>query len=256
MPIKQVSFACICHSLTGGRTLDSKMRPRIFFFYFTFAVAVQSSPVANVRAADGTINTDYVYKLGREAVKPKQTSEQLEIHDIFKIEDLIECYKGHGLDAGNLPNIEDISKQEKDTIFNSCNPLFNVPIIALKNTDGLDQHHLARHQDDSTNLQKEKRSLSRSSGRKATGTRKSRVDQVEAYPPSVGGSASRPIEVLVSFDGVDIVSEVLRLQFLFMNTFFSSLSGCIENEEIETSLCLLDSLSSAFSVLSFELGDK
>ena len=192
------------------------------------------------------IDTDYVYRVGKEAMKLDSASDEL--HNMFQIEEIMQCYKKHGLDPGNLPDVEEISKSSKTTIFNSCNPFFNVPIIALKRND-LNQPLFSRQQNRAKH--QEKRSLSRSHD---TETKKMTKDTGSTtVQPS--DSAKIPIEVLISFNGIDIVNEILRLHFLFLNTFFSSLSGCIESEVVELSMCLLDSLSTAFSVLAIELGD-
>ena len=229
------------------------MKQTVLFIFISFGLVnsiLEKSSKRNHELDErrNLIDTDYVYDVGKRAMKFDFESEQL--HNMLHIEELIECYKKHGLDSGNLPNIEGVSDVEKIAIFNSCNPIFNIPIIALKQRNFLkNEENRAWHQ--------EKRSLSRSSHTKT----KSMIKDTSVYPPSSvltqpGGSAASPIEVLVSFDGIDIVKEVLRLQFLFMNTFFSSLSGCIESEVIQLSMCLLDSFSTAFSVLAIELGQN
>ena len=236
------------------------MKKAIVFILVAAAVAVDSVPVDTIHenaAPDGLsskIDTDYVYRVGRDAMKSDLVGEEL--HNMFKLEELMDCYKKHGLDAGNLPNVDDIDNAGKIAIFKSCNHLFNVPIIALKSKH-LDSKQ-EMQQDVRLNHKLEKRSESRS-GRTFTTkrTKMTKTSVANAYPPTMyapTGSASQPIEVRVSFDGINIVTEVLRLQFLFLNTFFTSLSGCIETEDIETSMCLLDSFASAFSVLSIELG--
>lgn len=234
------------------------MRLIVYFILVTSALVVHSIPVETSeehREPDGMsekIDTDYVYHAMRS------DPEAEELRSMFKIEELVECYKNHGLDPGNLPNVEDISKEGKKIIFNSCNPLFNVPIIALKSKN-LDRH-LARHWDGRENHIQDKRSESNPTNPLTPrSARMTKRPLNQPHSPSAAvyapiSPASQPIEVRVTFDSVKIVSEVLRLQFLFLNTFFSSLSGCIESEE--TSKCLLDSFSSAFSVLSIELGDN
>ena len=230
------------------------MRKTIVFILVTAAICVDSIPAAIIYERDvqhepsSKIDTDYVYRVGSEAMKSDLIGEEL--HNMLKMEELIECYKSHDLDPGNLPNVDDIGNADKMAIFKSCNHLFNVPMIAL---NGKDVN--GKQQDVRRNPRLEKRSSSRSGRRKATRMTKTRANK--AYLPSLypSGSASQPIDVRVSFDGINIVTEVLRLQFLFLNTFFTSLSGCIETEDIQTSMCLLDSFSSAFSVLSIELGN-
>ena len=162
------------------------------------------------------------------------------LHELLSIEELTECLKKHGLNPKSLPNVEDIGAFEKNVIFNSCNPLFNVPIVSLRSKPLSDP--IVKHEDG-----KKKRSLSRTNHR--TVSRKHGTDAND-----IQGSAIDPLEVLVTFDHMDVISEVLRLQFLFLNTFFSSLSGCIESEDVKFSSCLLESFSNAFSVLSIELG--
>ena len=217
------------------------MRLTIVVFFVASSVYLIPANAREIDRESDTINTDYVYKLGREATESK------DLQQLLKIDELINCYKEYGLDPGNLPNVEDISKDRQTIIFNSCNHLFNVPIIALKK-QGL-YHHTTTHQDNRASHSRSRRSHSIS---RHTKTRKTYIDPTTV--PS--GSASQPIEVVVRFDGFNIVREVLRLQFLFLNTFFSSLSGCIEDDEVETSMCLLNSFSSAFSVLSIELSDN
>ena len=162
--------------------------------------------------------------------------ESKNIYDMFNIEQLVQCFKKHGYDPSNLPNIEDISNVMKEVIFKSCNPLFNVPIVALKHKNQLSRV-------------REKRFLSRTS-RHTMGTKQ------KTGAAGNQGSAARPLEVLVTFDDINVIREIVRLQFLFLNTFFSSLSGCIESEDVDLSVCLLEAFSNAFSLLTIELGEN
>lgn len=163
-----------------------------------------------------------------EALKSNPDGKKL--YDVFKIKDLLQCFKEHGFDQSNLQYTEDVSYM-KEIIFKYCNPLVNVN---------------NQHQDES--LEKEKRSLSRSS-RRTMGSK-------QGVSAGSQGSATSPLEVLVTFDHIDVIKEFARLFFLFLNTFFSSLSGCIESGDVDLSICLLEAFSNAFSVLTIELGEN
>lgn len=166
-----------------------------------------------------------------EALKSNPDGKKL--YDVFKIKDLLQCFKEHGFDQSNLQYTEDVSYM-KEIIFKYCNPLFD----ALQSNN--------QHQDES--LEKEKRSLSRSS-RRTMGSK-------QGVSAGSQGSATSPLEVLVTFDHIDVIKEFARLFFLFLNTFFSSLSGCIESGDVDLSICLLEAFSNAFSVLTIELGEN
>ena len=163
-----------------------------------------------------------------EALKSNPDGKKL--YDVFKIKDLLQCFKEHGFDQSNLQYTEDVSYM-KEIIFKYCNPLVNVN---------------NQHQDEG--LEKEKRSLSRSN-RRTMGSK-------QGVSAGSQGSATSPLEVLVTFDHIDVIKEFARLFFLFLNTFFSSLSGCIESGDVDLSICLLEAFSNAFSVLTIELGEN
>ena len=209
------------------------------FFVLFILISVEGISLTNkeqeqdvVRESDDAEHN--LFNVWKEAMIYNPEGKKL--YDMFNIEELVQCFKKHGFDPSNLPNIEDISNVGKEVIFNSCNPLFNVPIIALQYKSKNIQH-----------LEKEKRSISRSS-RHTMGTKQ------DKYAAGNQGSAARPFEVLVTFDHIDIITEIVRLQFLFLSTFFSSISGCIESEDIDLSVCLLEAFSNAFSLLTIELG--
>lgn len=216
-------------------------------------VVVYSFPVDELKTSDREIDNDAAHEKGTEEMKYDPEDEDLYM---FKLKELVECYKKQGLDPGNLPNIKDISEEDQKDIFDSCNHFFNLPVIAIVNSG----HH-SRHQDDELNHRQEKRSSTRTNHRTSKTTRMTKTTMDETnQPPTIiltpNINPSQPINVRVTFAGLNLIREVLRLQFLFLNTFFSSLSACISTEDVEISMCLLDSFSTAFSVLSIELSEN
>ena len=152
---------------------------------------------------------------------------------MFKIKEMMECYQLHGLDPFSLPTINNISTELKFTIFDSCDPFFYVPFIGIK------ANQYVIHQE------RVKKSPPPRPGKSRASTP---IPSIPTYSPIVN--------VNVMLNGLDLVNEVLRLQFLFLTTFFSGLSGCIETEGIENSVCLLQSLSNAFATLTLELEEQ
>lgn len=215
---------------------------------------MHSFPVEH-KTSDREIDSNAAYQKGTKEMKYDPEDEDL---NMFKLKELVECYKKQGLDPGNLPNIEDISEEDQKVIFDSCNHFFNLPAIAVVNSG-----HQSRFQDNELNHRQEKRSQTgtRTNRRTPKTTRMTKTQTDETNPPPTiiptpNTSPSQPINVRVTFDGLNLIREVLRLQFLFFNTFFSSLSACISTEDVEISMCLLDSFSTAFSVLSIELSEN
>ena len=222
------------------------MRQLIIAVLAASVLAVYSFPVDNLK---------------QDAVKSDTASNKF--LSMFKIGELIECYKKHGFDPTNLPGVKEMSAESRNIIFNSCNPLFNVPIIGLQNNNSSlnSDGPLKRHRDDEMIHSRKKRTNNKSPRSrqpltpKATRMAKTpRSNPPAANPPQPHPYS--PLEVHVVYDGVNVVSEILRLHFLFLNAFFSSLSGCIETEGKETSECLLDSFSSAFALLALELEEN
>ena len=76
-----------------------------------------------------------VYSFPVDNLKQDSVKSSNKFLSTFKIGELIECYKKHGFDPTNLPGVEEISIESRNIIFNSCNPLFNVPIIGLQNNN-------------------------------------------------------------------------------------------------------------------------
>lgn len=223
-----------------------KMRQIYIFLLVILVVVVYSFPAEEHNTSD------------RETVahrKGKEYDPEGEDLSMFKLKELVDCYKKQGLDPGNLPNIDDISEEDQKVIFDSCNHFFNLPAIAV-----MERSHQSKSQDNDLNRRQEKRSGTRRStnrrASKATRRTKTPMNPPPTIIPTPSIGPSQPIDVRVTFDELNLIREVLRLQFLFFNSFFSSLSACISTEDIELSVCLLDSFSAAFSVLSIELSEN
>lgn len=154
--------------------------------------------------------------------------------NLFGIGRLIECFKQYDLDPMNLPNIENLSTRKKRSIFKTCSPLLHITNAGVGNT--------STNNEDIYN--KEVHRLRRRSKARTRKTGKT----TEAPTTTT--------EVQVVISGLDIITDVIRLQFLFLTTLFGGLSGCIATEGFPQSVCILQSLSNAFAVLTLELGEQ
>lgn len=154
--------------------------------------------------------------------------------NLFGIGKLIECYKQYELDPANLPNIENLSTRKKRSIFKTCSPLLHIPNVGVGNTSAEHMNSEGIHHQQVHGLRR--RSKARTS---KTGTKTD--------------TPTTTTEVQVIISGLDIITDVIRLQFLFLTTLFGGLSGCIATEGFPQSVCILQSLSNAFAVLTLEL---
>lgn len=171
---------------------------------------------------------------GKEIFSSIPTNDHL--LNLFGIGKLIECYKQYDLDFTNLPHIENLSTEKKRSIFNTCSPIFHITTMGVGNTSVL--HPKNKDRDDMEVHDRRRRSRRRT---KTTGT-------TTEMP-----STTTEVQVIVA--GLDIITDVIRLQFLFLTTLFGGLSGCIATEGFPQSVCILQSLSNAFAVLTLELGE-
>ena len=153
------------------------------------------------------------------------------LYDLF--EGCVQCFKKYG---SNMEEVENIDEMNMEGKYNCCTSLFNILKLGK---------YLLQNQDTGFDHDIKQRSLSRSTHR--TAPKHGRYSSVNQ------GSAVHPLERL---QNGHIINEIVRLHFLFLNTFFSSLSGCIEGDDVILSTCLLESFSNAFSVLAIELGDN
>lgn len=159
--------------------------------------------------------------------------------NLFGIGKLIECYKQYDLDPANLPNIENLSTRKKRSIFRTCSPLLHIANVGVGNTSTEQMNREDIHHQMTHGLRRRSTARTRKTGTKTD--------------TQTTGTPTTTTEVQVIISGLDIITDVIRLQFLFLTTLFGGLSGCIATEGFPQSVCILQSLSNAFAVLTLEL---
>ena len=143
------------------------------------------------------------------------------------IENLIQCFKKNKLDPSNLPSVETLTSNRRKLVFSTCSPLLQLADVPIANDDEEKEEHYRRR--------RSKRRTKSSPGRRSS-----------AFSPT---SAPTP-----TVSNKDIIENVLRLQFLFLTSFFATLANCIATDGFPQSRCILESLSTALSVVTLELG--
>ena len=144
------------------------------------------------------------------------------------IENLIQCFQKNKLDPSNLPSIETLTNDRRKLIFSACTPLLQLADASIANDN---------EEEEETHY---RRRRSKRRTKSSIGRRSSQSSPTSAPTPTVSNK--------------DVIENVLRLQFLFLTSFFATLANCIATDGFPQSRCILESLSTALSVVTLELG--